>query len=169
MTSKNNRATLLYYIKLLCIISNPLVNSNCSYSPEMLNLGKNWRFSVLSAVWPWNLVDDLDKTIGHLFYATSSFVNYFKAIGEFKLEWQSGNSSIPLKISDICPLSPWKFMDDLKNNRAPLLCYFKISASFHSHLWIRTGVPVRKIPIWGQNWYFLALWPWNLTDNLDKQ
>ena len=36
--------------------------------------------------WPWNLMDDLQKTIGHLFCATSSFVNHFKATGEFKLE-----------------------------------------------------------------------------------
>ena len=35
--------------------------------------------------WPW-------KTIGHLFYATSSFVHHFVAIGEFKLELQSGNA-----------------------------------------------------------------------------
>ena len=35
-------------------------------------------------VWPW-------KTIGHLFYATSSFVHNFVAIGESKLELQSGN------------------------------------------------------------------------------
>ena len=32
------------------------------------------------------------KTIGHLFYATSSFVQHFVAIGEFKLELQSGNT-----------------------------------------------------------------------------
>ena len=32
------------------------------------------------------------KTIGHLFYATSSFVQHFLAIGEFKLELQSGNA-----------------------------------------------------------------------------
>ena len=32
------------------------------------------------------------KTIGHLFYVTSSFVQYFVAIGEFKLELQSGNA-----------------------------------------------------------------------------
>ena len=35
--------------------------------------------------WPW-------KTLGHLFYATSSFVHHFVAIGEFKLELQSGNA-----------------------------------------------------------------------------
>ena len=32
------------------------------------------------------------KTIGHLFYATSSFVHHFVAIGEYKLELQSGNT-----------------------------------------------------------------------------
>ena len=36
----------------------------------------------------------------------------------------------------------------LKNNRTPLLCYFKLYASFHSHWWIRTGVTVQKRPIW---------------------
>ena len=32
----------------------------------------------------------------------------------------------------------------LKNNRAPLLCCFKLYASFHSHRWIQTKVTVRK-------------------------
>ena len=36
-------------------------------------------------------MDDLKK-IGHLFYATSSFVQHFVAIGEFKLELQSGKA-----------------------------------------------------------------------------
>ena len=31
------------------------------------------------------------KTIGHLFYDTSSFVHHFVPIGEFKLKLQSGN------------------------------------------------------------------------------
>ena len=35
--------------------------------------------------WPW-------KTIGHLFYATSSFVYHFVVIGELKLELQSRNA-----------------------------------------------------------------------------
>ena len=36
----------------------------------------------------------------------------------------------------------------LENNRAPLLCCFKLCATFHSHRWIQTGVAVRKRPIW---------------------
>ena len=36
----------------------------------------------------------------------------------------------------------------LQNNRAHLLCYFKLCASFRSHWWIQTWVTVRKRPIW---------------------
>ena len=43
----------------LCIVSNPLVNSNWSYSPETLNSGQNRRF--FCPVWPWNLMDGLEK------------------------------------------------------------------------------------------------------------
>ena len=57
----------------------------------------------------------------------------------------------------------------LKNNRAPLLCCFKLCASFCCHWWIQTGVTVRKCPIWVKNDVFLTVWPWNLTDGLEKQ
>ena len=57
----------------------------------------------------------------------------------------------------------------LKNNRTPLLCYFKLCAAFHSHWWIQTGVTVRERPIWVKIDDFLAVWPWNLTDDLEKQ
>ena len=36
----------------------------------------------------------------------------------------------------------------LKNNRAPLLCCFKLCASFRSNWWIQTGVTVRERSIW---------------------
>ena len=83
MTSKNNRAPLLYHIKL-CIISKPSVNLNWSYSPETLNSGQNRRFFVL------------------------------------------------------CDLEIWRMT--WKNNRTPLLCRFKLCASFHSHWQIQMGV-----------------------------
>ena len=120
-----------------------------------------------------------------------------------------------------CDLEIWCMT--LKNNRAPLLCYFKLFASFRSHLWIQTGDTVRKRPIWvkmndyfsrvtlkfdGWTWkiighlfyatstfvhhflaigevklelqsgnapsgsnsaIFRAVWPWNLTNDLEKQ
>ena len=36
----------------------------------------------------------------------------------------------------------------LKNNRAPLLCYVKLCASFRGHWWIQTRVTVWKRLIW---------------------
>ena len=61
------------------------------YSPETPNLGQIRRFLEAATLkfdgWPW-------KTIGHLFYASSSFVQHFVPIGEFKL----GTSSMRLQI-----------------------------------------------------------------------
>ena len=45
-----------------------------------------------------------------------------------------------------CDLEIWCMT--LKNNQAPLLCYFKLCAAFRTHWWIQTGVTVRKRPIW---------------------
>ena len=39
----------------LCIISNPSVNSNWSYSPEMLNSGQNWWFFVPCDLEIWRI------------------------------------------------------------------------------------------------------------------
>ena len=88
------------------------------------------------------------KIIGHLFYATSGFVHHFVAIGEFKLELESGNtqSGSNATLLEPCDLEIWWIT--LKTIRAPLLCYFKLCASFRSHWWIQTGVRVRKHPIW---------------------
>ena len=45
-----------------------------------------------------------------------------------------------------CDLEIWWMTP--KNNRAPLLCYFKLFASFRSHWWIQTGVTFWKRLIW---------------------
>ena len=126
------------------------------------------------------------KTIGHLFFTTSSFVQHFIAIGEFKLKLQSGNTQFGSKSAIYCPvvmllpkvwlnLSKSAIYDleiwwmTLENNRAPLLYCFKLCASFHSHQWIQTGVTVRKRPIWVKIEISKAVRPWNLTDDLGKQ
>ena len=50
-------SSMLY--QALCIISKPSKNSNWSKSPETPNSGQNlWFFC---PVWPWNLIDDLEK------------------------------------------------------------------------------------------------------------
>ena len=152
-------------LQALCIISYPLVNSNWSYSPEMLNLGQIQRFLEPCDLEIWRMIlknnrvpllcyfklcaafrshwwtqtgvtvrerpiwvkfDDFQsrvtlkfdrwpwKTIGHLFYATSSFVQHFIAIGEFKLELQSGNAQSGSNLTIISAVWPWNLTDDLE-------------------------------------------------------
>ena len=113
------------------------------------------------------------KTIGHLFYATSSFVHHFIAIGQFKLELQSGNTKFGSKSAIFfpCDLEIWQMT--LKINRAHLLCYLKLSTSFHSHGSIQTGVTVRKTQIRVIIGDFLPhvtlkfdRWPWKTIGHL---
>ena len=63
--------------------------------------------------WPW-------KIIGHLFFAVSSFVQHFIAIGVFKLELQSGNAQFEYNSTIFRAMWPWNWRMTLKNNRAPL-------------------------------------------------
>ena len=55
--------------------------------------------------------------------------------------------SILVKIGDFCSVWPWNLMDDFKNNRAPLLYYVKLCASFQSHQCIQASITVRKCSI----------------------
>ena len=57
--------------------------------------------------WPW-------KTIGHLSFAVSSFVQHFIAIGEFKLELQSGNAQFGSNSTIFRAVWPWNLTYDLE-------------------------------------------------------
>ena len=59
-----------------------------------------------------------------------------------------------------CDLEIWWMT--LKNNRAPLLSIIKLYASSHHHMWIQTGVTVRKRLSWVVTSVTLTfdLWPW---------
>ena len=61
---------------------------------------------------------------------------------------------------ELCDLEIWRI--SLKNNRAPLLSNIKLYASFHHHMWIQTGVTVRKRLSWVVTSVTLTfnLWPW---------
>ena len=130
----------------LCIISNPLMTSNWSYSPEILNSGKNRRFFVPGDFENWRMT--LKNNRAPLLY-------YVKLCASFQTHWWSQTwvtawkRSSRVKIGDFFvphDLENWRMT--LKINRAPLLCCFNLCASFHSQLWIQTGVTVRKRPIW---------------------
>ena len=81
------------------------MDSIWSCSPETPNLGQYRRIflsrvTLKSDEWPW-------KTIGHLFYATSSHVHHFVAICEFKLELWSKKAQICKICFDLSDLDLW--------------------------------------------------------------
>ena len=113
--------------------------------------------------WHW-------KTIGYLFYATSSFVHHFVAICEFKLELQSGNAQFGSKstiffsrVTSKFDLWSWKTIGHL----------FYATSSFVHHF---VAIGELKLELqsgnaqFGSNsTIFRAMWPWNLTDDIEKQ
>ena len=154
-------------LQAFCSISYPLVILNLSYSPETPNLGQMRRFFEPCDLEIWRMTLKNNR---------APLLCYFKLCAAFRSHWwiQTGitvrKRPIWVKFDvflELCDLEIWRMT--FKNNRAPLLCYFKLCAAFHSHWWIQTGVTVRKRPIWVKFGDFSAVWPWNLTDDLEKQ
>ena len=111
MTLENNRASLLCCFKLCATFhSHRWIQTGVTVRKRPI-----WvkfddfesRVTLKFDVWPW-------KTIGHLFYATSSFVHHFVAIGEFKLELQSGNAQFGSNSTIFSAVWPWNLTDDLE-------------------------------------------------------
>ena len=89
----------------------PIGELKLELQSETLNSGQNRPFFELCDQefygWP-------SKTIGHLFYATSSFVLHFVPIGEFKLKLQSGNAKSGSNLTNFRAVRPWNLTDDLE-------------------------------------------------------
>ena len=147
MTLKNNRAPLLCYFKLCASFRSHLVNSNFNYSPETPNLGQIRRFLEACDLEIWQMTLQNNR---------APLLCYFKLSTSFRSHWwiqtwvtvrkRTPNLGQIRRFLEACDLEIWQMT--LQNNRAPLLCYFKLSTSFRSHWWIQTWVTVRKRPIW---------------------
>ena len=88
-------------------------------------------------------------------------MHHFGALGEFKLELQSGNAQFGSKSAIFCRMWPWNLTDDFENNRTPLLCNFKRCASFRSHRWTQIWSYSPETANSGQNRRFFsfgAIW-----------
>ena len=149
-------SSFVHYFKAIGEFKLELQSGNAQFGSKSAFSCPVWTFHR----WPW-------KTIGHYFFATSSFGNNFIAIGQFTLELQFGNAQFGSNRRFFVPCDLEIRQMTLKNKRAFLLCYFKLSASFHSYLWIQTWATVQKRPIWVKIGNFLSRvtlkfdeWPW---------
>ena len=117
------------------------MNSNWIYSPATLNLGRNWWYVIPCDLEIWWMTLENNR---------APLLCYFKLCAAFRSHWwiQTGVTVRKPNLGQIrrffepCDLEILPIT--LKNNRAPLLCYFKLCAAFRSHWWIQTGVTVRK-------------------------
>ena len=111
MTPKNNKARLLFYINFCASFQiHQWIKTGVTVRKRPIWVKFDDFFSCVTLqfdVWPW-------KTIEHLFYATSSFVHHFVAIGDFKLEIQSGNAQFGSKSTIFRAIWPCNLMYDLE-------------------------------------------------------
>ena len=129
-----------------------------AYSPETPNLSQNeWCFVPCDLKIWWMTLENNRVSLLCCFKLCATFHSHWQY-------WITGYSVLPLvnsnwsyspetpnlgqirRFLEPCDLEIWRMT--LKNNRAPLLCYFKLCASFRSHRWFQTWVTVRKRPIW---------------------
>ena len=152
ITLENNRTPLLHYVKLCASFQSisEFTRVSC-YSPETLNTGQNQQLFVPCDLEIWWMT--VKNNRASLLDTASSFVHNFIAISEFKLELQSGKANFRSKSMSRVTMKfnrwPWK-----------TICYFKLCA-----LWLQSG----NAQFGSKSMIFLAVWPGNLTDDLEKQ
>ena len=149
MTSKNNRAPLLYYIELCVSFQiHRWIQTEVTVRKRSIRVKIGDFLSCVTLKfdgWTW-------KTIGHLFYTTSSFVHHLKSIGEFKLELQSGNTQFGSKSAIFLSRVtlkfdgwPWKTIGQL----------FYVASSFVHHF---TAISEFKLELQSGNAQFWSKW-----------
>ena len=154
MTLENNRAPLLYYIKLcLSFQIHWWIETEVTVRKRSIRVKIGDFLSCVTLKfdgWPW-------KTIGHLFYTTLSFVYHFKSIGEFKLELQSGNTRFRSKSAIFYPVWPWNLTDDLEKKIGHL---FYVTSSFVHHFTaiseFKLELESRDAQFWSKSTIFLS-------------
>ena len=154
------------------------MNSNWSYSPETPNWGKIWRFYEPCDLEIWCMALQNNRVpLLCYFKLLASFRSHWSIPTWVTVRKRPIFVKCDLEISQMtlnkanlrdliaatglvillkldlnrrffspCDLDIWWMTPN--NNRAPLLCYFKLFASFRSHWWIQTEVTVRKRLIW---------------------
>ena len=167
MTLENNRAPLLYYTKLCASFQIHLgiqIGVTVRKRSIWVKIGNFLSWVTLKFDrWPW-------KTIGHLFYVTSSFAHHFTAISEFKLELQSGNAHFWSKSTIFLNCVTLKFNGWPSKTIGHL---FYATSSFMYHF-LPIGEFILELQsgnaqFWSNSTIFRAVQPWNLTDDLEKQ
>ena len=98
-------SSFVHYFKSISEFKLELQSGNAQFGSKLVI--SSLRVTLKFHGWPW-------KTIGHLFYTTSSFVHCFRAMGEFKQELPFGNAQFGSKSTILCLVWPWYLTNDLE-------------------------------------------------------
>ena len=119
------------------------MNFSTPNTTQTINYTVLWAKLLKMQFWRWPLATILDLRLRTKSdYNKANLTDFIAATGLvilLKLDWNH-------RFFSPCDLEIWRMT--FKNNRAPLLCYFKLCASFQCYWLIQTGVTVRKRPIW---------------------
>ena len=140
---------------------------SCDQPRNLTQIGS--QLTIFQPVWPWNLMDDLEKIIGHLFYITLSFVHHLKPLGEFKLKLLSGNAQFGSKSAIFLSRVTlkldgwhWNTIGNLFYAILRFVHHFKAIGEFKLEL--QSG----NAEFGSKSAMFCPTWPWNLMDDLEK-
>ena len=121
--------------------------------------------TIFRAVRPWNWTDDFEKQqdTSSMLLQASCIILYPLVNSNWSYSPETPNLGQIRRFLAPCDLEIWRMT--FKNNRAPLLSNIKLYVSFHHHMWIQTGVTVRKRLSWVVTSVTLTfdLWPLTLT------
>ena len=150
------------------------------------------------------------KTIGHFFYNTSSFVHHFVAIGDLKPELQSGNAQFGSNSTIFRAVWPCNLTYDLEQGKSEGFESCDRPVVRKRPIWVKIGDVLSRVNLKFDGWpwktighlsfavssfvqhfiaigefklellsgnaqfgsnsmIFRAMWPWNLTYDLEKQ
>ena len=150
-----------HFFKAIGIFKHELQSGNAQFRSKLV---------IFCPTWPWKLTNDLKKNVGHLFYTRSSFVHHFKSIGEVKLELQYGNAQFGSKLAIFLSRVtlkfdgwPWKTIGHLFYTILSFVQHLKAIGIFKLQLQSGNAQFRSKLAI------FYPVWPWKLTDDLEKQ
>ena len=147
MTFKNNRAPLLSIIKQYALFHHHTwIQTGVTVRKRL-----SWVLTSVTLtfdLWPWPLAW---TSLLSLVITPENFmmIRWWEHDEQGKSEgFDSCDRPSNLKLDSnrqffrLCDRESWWMT--LQNNRAPLLCYFKLCASFRTHWWIQTWVTVQK-------------------------
>ena len=137
------------------------------YSPETPNLGQDrWCFVPYDhEIW-WMTLENNRASLPCCFKLWARFLSH-RWILNWNYSPETPNFSQIRRFLEPCDLEIWRMT--FKNNRAPLQCYFKLCASFGAIGEFKMELQSGNDQSGSNSTIFRALWPCNLTYDLEKQ